>query len=143
MNSSGYFDLTQFEEQILPYIDLIYYDIKLFDSNRHEKYTKKDNVEILSNFSYLYRSNKVKIIPRIPLIPNITADLNNLKEITNFLKKCGCNDLKLLPYNPGGIKKLMKLGKAIPPEISQSFLDIKAEERLKRKAIEFLSSTRS
>ncbi|MCK4260505.1 MAG: glycyl-radical enzyme activating protein [Halanaerobiales bacterium] len=138
IETSGYFNLEQFKEKIMPFVNLVLYDIKLFDSNLHKKYTGKDNAQILNNFSNLYGISGIEIIPRVPLIPGITANLENLKEIANFLKKCGCADLRLLPYNTGGINKRIKLGKVIPSEISQSHLDYEEEEKLKRKALEFL-----
>ncbi len=91
---------------------MIYYDIKLFDSEVHRKYTGSGNSRILENFNYLIKLSNVKIIPRVPLVPNITATTENLTQIADFLDSvAGCLTYERLPYNSGGIEKRRSLGK--------------------------------
>jgi len=51
IETSGMFNLDEFKTKLLPYINLIYYDIKLYDPRKHEQYTGKSNKQILSNLT--------------------------------------------------------------------------------------------
>ena len=48
VDTAGYVPFENFEK-ILPYTDLFLYDIKLFDSEKHKKYTGMSNKLILEN----------------------------------------------------------------------------------------------
>ncbi|MEW6417518.1 MAG: glycyl-radical enzyme activating protein [Nitrospirota bacterium] len=128
IQTSGMFDMSEFKAKLLPYIDLIYYDIKLFDSEVHRKYTGSGNSRILENFIYLIKLSNIKIIPRMPLIPGITATQENLSHIADFLSNAGCLTYELLPYNSGGIAKRHSLGKTIPQELAALRLDVEREK---------------
>lgn len=128
IQTSGMFDMYEFQAKLLPYIDLIYYDIKLFDSEGHGKYTGSGNSRILENFIYLIKLSNVKIIPRVPLVPGITATQENLSHIADFLGNAGCLTYELLPYNSGGIAKRRSLGKRIPQELVDLRFDVEREK---------------
>ncbi len=90
IETCGYFNFDIFEELLSPYIDIIYYDIKLFNSLLHKKYCGKSNEIILENFSKLFELSKKQdfvLLPRIPLIPDITDTSENLALPHNILKK--------------------------------------------------------
>jgi len=110
LETCGYFNLSKFKELILPYLDLIYFDLKLLDPALHEKYCGVSNELILQNFKYLINETEVELLPRIPLIPNITTDENNLKSFAQFLKSNNINKVHLLPYNPLWLSKPEKIG---------------------------------
>lgn len=131
IETCGFFDLSTFKEKIMNYIDTIFYDIKFIDSALHEKYTGRDNSLIIENFKYLIKEKSIKVIPRVPLIPNITATPENLLAIADFLRESGVNDYDLLSYNPGGISKRFSLQKEIPvdlPEYMDKQQEIKCRE---------------
>lgn len=128
LQTSGMFDIYDFQEKLLPYIDLIYYDIKLFDNEGHRKYTGRGNGRILENFICLIKLSNIEIIPRVPLIPGITATQENLSHIADFLSKAGCLTYELLPYNSGGIAKRHSLGKTTPQELADLRIDLKGEK---------------
>ena len=111
IETCGMFDLAEFKARLLPYIDLILFDIKLLDSDKHQCYTGKHNKQILRNFVDLVKESDVKIVPRVPLVPGITATSDNLTQIAAFLKNRGCSPCRFLPYNPGGIAKRIAIGK--------------------------------
>lgn len=113
LQTCGYFDFTRFRKEILPYLDLVFYDIKLIDSELHRKYTGKENHLILNNFKVLMNEASIPVIPRIPLIPGITDRQNNLTGIVEFLNQSGCNTYILLDYNPSGIFKRINIGKSV------------------------------
>ncbi len=115
LETSGYFEYETFKRKILPYIDLVYYDIKFADSCLHREYTGRSNQLIFDNFRHLLRTRKVKIYPRIPMIPGVTATRENLSAIVDFLCEAGAENVSLLPYNPLGMEMYPCLGRPRPP----------------------------
>lgn len=111
IETSGHFEYGIFKEKILPYLDLIYCDVKLFDKELHKKHTGRSNKKILDNLRLLLKEKGVEVHPRIPLIPNITATEENLSAIANFLCEIGAESVFLLPYNPMGFEMLPHLGR--------------------------------
>lgn len=111
IETCGLFKYGRFKEEVLPYLDLIYYDLKLFDDFQSRRYTESSNKTILENFSRLIAEAKVPVIPRIPLIPGITDTEQNLSGIADFLRTHGVDDCSLMPYNPLWQDKLKQLGK--------------------------------
>ena len=79
LETSGYFDYQIFRTYILPYLDLIYYDIKFADPEVHRKYTGKGNHTIIGNLKRLLEEPGIEVQPRVPLVPGITATGENLK----------------------------------------------------------------
>ncbi len=129
LETSGYFDYDTFKQKILPYLDLIFYDIKIADPETHRKYIGKTNQRILNNLCRLLQEGKeIEVHPRIPLIPGITATEDNLAAIVELLCEAGAEDVFLLPYNPLGIEMAVNLGKQRPP-IPEGFM--KADEERK------------
>jgi pyruvate formate lyase activating enzyme len=132
IQTCGIFDISEFKKRLLKYINLIFYDIKFIDPELHKKYTGKGNKIILQNFIDLIRKPNITIIPRVPLVPKITATQKNLLEIARFLREVGCTKYFLLPYNPGGISKSISIKKPMHPEISQEMMEHEEENYLRR-----------
>ena len=88
LETSGYFDYDTFNHKILPYLDLIYFDIKLIDRKAHMQYTGRSNELILENFQRLVSNGEIEIHPRIPLVPGITSTRGNLTAVADFLYQC-------------------------------------------------------
>lgn len=122
LETGGYFHYPTFERKILPYVDLIYFDIKIAAPESHVKYTGKTNERILSNFELLARDCRCAIVPRVPLVPGITTTEENLSAIVRFLKRTGMHRVMLLPYNPMGLGKYRSLGRPAP-DLPQHFMD--------------------
>jgi pyruvate formate lyase activating enzyme len=132
LQTSGYFDLTRFTENLLPFVDLIYFDFKLFDSRAHRVWTGQGNELILDNFIGLARQAPAKLIPRIPLIPGITDREENLLRIGEFVKGAGYTDCVLLGYNGGGLYKRGLIGKPLPEGLRGVRYDPGAVARCRR-----------
>jgi len=113
LQTCGYFDYDAFREEMLPWLDLIMYDLKLINAEDHLRWTGQDNERILQNFTRLLDA-PVEMIPRIPLIPGFTASEENLEGLSSFLKDNGIRRCSLLPYNPLGLSKWKNLGKNTP-----------------------------
>lgn len=114
LETSGHFNYRTFREKILPYTDLIYYDIKIADLDTHRKFLGKSNQTIIENLFSLLKEKNVEIQPRIPIIPGITATRENLSAIVNLVCDAGAKNISLLPYNPMGLAMAENLGKTIP-----------------------------
>ncbi len=127
IETCGFFDYHHFQDMVLPYLDLIFFDLKLIDDDESSLYTGQSNVKILQNFKRLVNDANIPIIPRVPLIPDITATRENLAGIGEFLKKLKVTDCALMPYNPLWHDKLGKLGVKTDYKC-KSFMD-KGEEK--------------
>ncbi len=114
LETSGYFDYAIFKQKMLPYIDLIYYDIKIADPEVHRRYMRKTNQRIIGNLYRLLQERGVEVHSRVPLIPGITATRENLLAIVNLLCEVGAGEVSLLPYNPMGIEMAVSLGRSRP-----------------------------
>ncbi len=110
IETCGFFDYEHFRGRVLPFLDLIYFDIKLICESESRKYTGCSNRLIIKNFSRLIKESNVTVVPRIPLIPGITDTFENLSGIADFLKMNGVSNCSLMPYNPLWTDKLRHLG---------------------------------
>jgi len=75
-------------EKLLPYVDLILFDIKEINSDKHEKHTGVPNTLILENaiwISNYVKENGKTLWIRTPIIPNYTATEENIKGIGKFI----------------------------------------------------------
>ena len=109
IETCGFYNRFKFNELILPYVDLIYFDLKLSNPILHYQYCKVSNEIIRENFEDLLKKNK-EILPRIPLIPKITTTDENLAALANYLRSLGQFEIALLPYNPLWLDKPAKIG---------------------------------
>ena len=89
--------------RILPFVDLILYDVKAIDPSLHKAWTGSNNEAILSNLERLRRSG-ISVIPRVPIVPNHTALLSNLEQIAAHLEG-SFPEVHLLPYHRWGESK--------------------------------------
>jgi len=133
VETCGMFDLSAFEEMLYPFIDMIYYDIKLIDAKEHTQSCGAPNGRILANFSHLqkkYLDGFVEIIPRTPLIPGITDTAMNLAGIAQFLRQCRVTTIQLLSYHPLWQMKNAKIGREDAPGSSEEMKRFMSAERL-------------
>jgi pyruvate formate lyase activating enzyme len=129
LETCGYFNFEVFSRRILPYIDLIYYDVKIANPGAHRKHTGKTNEKILDNLRRLLLEKRTSVYPRIPLIPDITATVENLSAIVGFLVEAGAENVSLLPYNPMGIEIAVKLGRT-RPHLPERFMSPDEEKEI-------------
>ncbi|MGI6643489.1 MAG: trans-4-hydroxy-L-proline dehydratase activase [Bacillota bacterium] len=96
-------------EDIAPYADLFLYDVKIMDDEKHKKYIGASNKLVLENLEKLAALGK-RIRARIPIIPGINDDDQNLRETGEFLSRIGIRDVNVLPYHSMGKDKYARLG---------------------------------
>ncbi len=79
-------------EKILPFTDVVLYDLKEIDPDKHSAFTGQDNQMIFGNLLYIrdYIREKTldtKLWIRTPLIPEATATCENLTGLGDFLAR--------------------------------------------------------
>lgn len=111
IETCGLFKYEAFKERLLPWLDLVYFDLKLINDFQSRRFTGCPNQTILDNFSRLNAEAEIPVIPRIPLIPGITDSEQNLTGLARFLRREAVTDCTLIPYNPMWQGKLQRLGK--------------------------------
>lgn len=120
LETCGYFNYDLVRNVLLPYVDAIYCDIKLFDREQHKKYCGVYNDLILENIRKMVADSEklgYTFLPRIPLVPNITDTPENLNAIAGFLTEIGVTRTELLPYNPTWYSKADKLGVSVSQDV--------------------------
>jgi len=100
-------------ERLLPYIDLVLYDIKLADSAKHKANTGVENTLILENAKKLGALAKPAVWVRTPIIPGATDDEDNIIAIGAFIAEYMPNIEKweLLSFNNLAKDKYSLLGR--------------------------------
>lgn len=132
LQTNGFFDWAEFASSILHLVDLIMFDVKMANPSEHVKYTGRENGIILANLARLLQARPEAVLPRIPLIPGITATERNLREISHLLQGLHLNRCALLPYNPTGFSKADHLGKSVSPQLSLSMMSAAEEEHCRK-----------
>ena len=103
--------LIIFDEQILKKMDIVMCDFKIWDSDKHKKYTGVGNEIIKENFKKLDALG-VPFIARTPVIPGINDSKEEIGAIRDFLAESkNIVRYELLPYHPLGISKAKALGR--------------------------------
>ena len=104
-------------EKVLPFVDLVLYDLKILDPNRHRAVTGSSNERILHNARRIARSGKPMWI-RTPVIPGYTDDMANIAAIGRFVGEelPGVQRWDLLAYTNMASPKYQRLGRAYPLE---------------------------
>jgi len=95
-------------EEAIPFLDLIFYDLKHMDSENHKKHTGCQNDIILDNFSRLAKRFS-NLQARMPVIPGINDTPANIRSLAAFLKQNNHNSIHLLAYHNMGEAKLERI----------------------------------
>ena len=96
-------------EQIAPLTDLFLFDLKMMNEQRHERFTGVSNRQILENLGALSQADQ-SIRVRIPIIPGINDDQENIVQTTDFLTSLETiRHIDLLPYHPIARSKYQRM----------------------------------
>jgi pyruvate formate lyase activating enzyme len=101
---------------LLPYTDLVLYDLKLMDEGAHRRWTRASNRAVLRNAARLAGAMEdgAAVQVRLPMIPGITDTEPNLRALFAFMRQVGLLSVALLPYNNSAAAKYEWLGLAYP-----------------------------
>jgi pyruvate formate lyase activating enzyme len=90
--------------------DLVLFDLKLMDTPRHRAATGVSNERILDNLRLLAGMHP-NIWIRVPVIPGVNDDADNLDETAEFVSGlAGIRRVDLLPYHATGEPKFARMG---------------------------------
>jgi len=96
-------------EKILPFTDLVLFDIKCIDPHKHYQATGKANSLILENAQKIAKIKPMRV--RVPLIPGFNDSQEEIRSIVNFVKLHLSVPIDLLPYNRLADSKYERMGR--------------------------------
>lgn len=114
LDTSGYGSEDDFK-MLTSRSDLVYFDLKVMDSELAKYHTGRDNAPILHNLHILSEEGTPFVI-RVPLIPGVTDTDENFSAIAEAAH--GLNGLirvDLLPYNKAAGGKYASVGREFKP----------------------------
>jgi pyruvate formate lyase activating enzyme len=118
VDTCGYAKSEDFEG-IFPYTDLFLFDLKLMDDLCHRQATGVSNRLILENLQWLSVQG-AKVCMRLPLIPGVNDDADNLQAMQEFLRtKTHYRRVDILPYHATAAAKYARLGMVNPLQAVQ------------------------
>lgn len=115
LQTSGY-ALSEVFTEVVSACNMVYFDLKLMDSEVHHKYTGVDNALTLNNIQLLDKMD-IPYVVRVPLVPGITDTAENLAAIAETA--AGLHNLvrvDLLPYNKAAGGKYSSCNKIFAPD---------------------------
>jgi len=96
-------------KKIIGYTDLVLYDLKQMDTEKHKEYTGVSNERILENLKKIDEEG-LPIWIRIPVIPGYTDDEENIIKMADFLRELkNVERVDFLPYHSYGEQKYPEL----------------------------------
>lgn len=108
LDTSGYAE-WETVERLSHNVDLFLYDLKFIDEARHLHFTGVSNEPILRNLREL-SSRRNTMVVRLPLVPGINDDEDNIKAIGQFVASlANVEQISLLPYHKAGVDKYQRL----------------------------------
>ena len=98
VDTTGYASLESLM-RVAEHTDLFLFDLKMMDSDKHKRYTGVSNHLIIDNLRHL-AGRGGDIVIRIPLIPGVNDDLENLDRTGSFLNRLpNVTKVDILPYH--------------------------------------------
>jgi len=114
-------------KRISTWTNLFLYDVKVIDDKRHREFTGVSNELILENLKGL-SSWGVDVIVRVPLIPGVSDDEENVRALGGFLtQSTTIQEVHLLPFHKTGKEKYERLRKPSQPWPEESLSTERAE----------------
>ena len=109
METTGFASPAAFAK-LLPYLDLLLFDIKHWDNQKHIEGTSVSNAVILKNMKTAIEQGK-NVLPRLPVIPGYNDSLADAEGFVQRLQEVGAHRVQLLPFHQFGENKYHLLGK--------------------------------
>ena len=105
----------QILSDVAKYLNQIYFDIKVMDTDKHKEYTGFDNHLIRGNLLRLAdQYPDLPITVRTPVIPGLNDTKDEIKEIVSFIKGWPNISYELLEYHRMGTPKYSYMGREYP-----------------------------
>ncbi len=130
IETSGFAQPAVFQ-QVAPLADLLLFDMKHWDSQRHHWGTGVTNELPFANMCTAIAEG-LTVLPRIPIIPGFNDTPEDARGFAQQLRKAGASCCQLLPFHPYGENKYQELGrpyeyegqKALRPKALQPLIKI-------------------
>ena len=103
IETTGYVKKETFEE-LARELDLLLFDVKHYDREKHYNGTKVYNDLIVENLKWAI-DNGIEVLPRIPVIPDFNDSLEDAEGLAKLLVEVGAKKVQLLPFHQFGEKK--------------------------------------
>ncbi|HBC9088957.1 TPA: [formate-C-acetyltransferase]-activating enzyme [Citrobacter koseri] len=89
--------------------DEVLFDLKIMEPHRAHEVVKMNLPRVLDNLRLLVNEG-ITVIPRLPLIPGYTLNVENMQRALAVLLSSGINQVHLLPFHQYGEAKYRLLG---------------------------------
>ena len=131
---SAFFVPWENVQNVLPFIDLFFADLKIPDPEKHRKFTGQDNRLIIENITKLSKEHS-NIILRIPVIPGVNDSDDDIHAFAEITKKFGngIKSIELLRYNNLAESKYKSVG----TEYTKFADSSQTEEEMKKQCLAF------
>lgn len=103
IETTGYVKKETFEE-LARELDLLLFDVKHYDREKHYNGTKVYNDLIVEILKWAI-DNGIEVLPRIPVIPDFNNSLEDAEGLAELLVEVGAKKVQLLPFHQFGEKK--------------------------------------
>ena len=129
METSGFQEWDAFARTLTD-LDLLLYDLKAMDPEKHMRFTGVPNERVLDNLRRAV-SRGVATVIRVPVIPGFTDDEENFQTMGRFLAGIGpIQRVDLLPYHRFGEATYRRLGR----EYALATIPLMTDERMEELA---------
>ncbi len=115
LDTAGYADWEILDE-VLNHTDLVLYDVKHMDSEKHQEATGVPNERILDNLQKTVAKPRTKVWVRRLVIPNFNDSEDDLEKLCKFVLTLDppVEKVSLLPYHKYGELKYAARGRTYP-----------------------------
>ena len=122
LETSGFASWERFRP-LIPLVDLILFDCKEMDAQRHKDFTGQSNILILENLRSLHAAG-VRIQLQCPIVPGFNDREDHFAGIADLSRSLPkLEGVRLLPYHPLGESKLRRFGLSLPPGLPRKPMD--------------------
>ena len=138
---TSFYTSLELIKKALPYLDLVYIDLKIFDEQKHQACTNVSPQLIKENIRYVLQSEyKDKVIIRTPLIPTMSATDENIHQIVKFLiqinpevkyEMLNYNSLASAKYELVNLKYRLESYQTFTKQQMQHFYDVALQAGIK------------
>ena len=98
-------------DRVTKQADLLLYDVKHWNEDRHIEGTGVSNRQILSNLKRAAAAG-AEILPRLPVIPGFNNSEEDARGFCEILQEAGLGRIQLLPFHQFGENKYTQLGRS-------------------------------
>ena len=111
IETCGHVSRTHLKE-IIDVTEVIYFDIKSMDSEKHRRLTGEGNELILDNLVYLDKHFEGELVVRYPYIPGMNDGEKDIDSAVAFVESLSSvKEMVFLPYHRLGLPKYRGLGR--------------------------------